>query len=209
LYLADSRQLNCVHDGVNAMSHFFAYLSRMRYIQRWNLMRNTHQENIQEHSLQVAMIAHGLALIRNRMFGGKVDTARVAAIAMYHDVGEVITGDLATPIKYFNPSIKSAYGEIDVIARRKLLDFLPEGLHEDYEKLLFADESTVEWKLVKAADRISAYVKCLEELKAGNREFAKAEKTIKKAIDKIELPEVDFFMKRFVPSYVLTLDELN
>ncbi len=191
------------------MSHFFAYLARMRYIQRWNLMRNTQQENIQEHSLQVAMVAHGLALIRNRMFDGEVDAARVAAIAMYHDVGEVITGDLATPIKYFNPSIKSAYGEIDVIARNKLLDMVPEELRADYEKLLFVDETTVEWKLVKAADRICAYVKCLEELKAGNREFSKAEKTIKKAIDKIDLPEVEFFMKRFVPSYVLTLDELN
>jgi 5'-deoxynucleotidase len=191
------------------VSHFFAYLARMRYIERWNLMRNTQQENIQEHSLQVAMVAHGLALIRNRMFGGKVDPARVASIAMFHDVGEVITGDLATPIKYFNPSIKAAYGEIDVIARRKLLDMVPEELREDYEKLLFADEATVEWKLVKAADRICAYVKCLEELKAGNREFAKAEKTIKRAIDKIDMPEVEFFMKRFVPSYVLTLDELN
>ena len=191
------------------MSHFFAYLARMRYIQRWNLMRNTQQENIQEHSLQVAMVAHGLALIRNRMFGGEVDAARVAAIAMYHDVGEVITGDLATPIKYFNPSIKSADGEIDVVARNTLLDMGPEELRADYGKLLFADETAVEWKLVKAADRICAYVKCLEELKAGNREFSKAGKTIKKDIENIDLPEVDFFMKRFVPSYVLTLDELN
>jgi len=191
------------------VSHFFAYLSRMRFIQRWNLMRNTQQENIQEHSLQVAMIAHGLALIRNREFGGRVDANRVAAIAMFHDVGEVITGDLATPIKYFNPAIKSAYGEIDVVARRKLLEMVPETLREDYRRLLFCDEATLEWKLVKAADRICAYVKCLEELKAGNREFAKAEKTIKRAIEKIALPEVQLFMKRFVPSYVLTLDELN
>jgi 5'-deoxynucleotidase len=121
----------------------------------------------------------------------------------------VITGDLATPIKYFNPSIKSAYDEIDVVARRKLLDMVPSELRSFYDALLFADETSDEWKLVKAADRICAYLKCLEELKAGNREFARAEKTVKKTIDAIELPEVDFFMKRFVPSFMLTLDELN
>jgi 5'-deoxynucleotidase len=191
------------------VSHFFAYLSRMKYIQRWNLMRNTQQENIQEHSLQVAMIAHALATLRNREFGGKVDAERVAVIAMFHDVGEVMTGDLATPIKYFNPAIKEAYAEVDVVARRKLLQMLPESVRGDYEKLLFADEDTIEWKLVKAADRICAYVKCLEELKASNREFAKAEKAIKRAIEKLELPEVSLFMQRFVPSFVLTLDELN
>jgi 5'-deoxynucleotidase len=182
------------------MSHFFAYLSRMRHIRRWPLMRNTQDENIQEHSLQVAMIAHGLALIRNRMFGGKVDPERVALLAIYHDVGEVITGD---------PAIKNAYGDIDRMARRKLLEMLPEELRPEYEKLLFADETGVEWRLVKAADRICAYVKCLEELKAGNREFARAEKSVKRAIEKIDFPEVAMFMKRFVPSFVLTLDELN
>ncbi len=191
------------------MSHFFAYLSRMRYIQRWSLMRNMHTENIQEHSLQVAMVSHALALIRNERFGGGTDPNRVAVLALFHDVGEVITGDLATPIKYFNPSIKSAYDEIDVVARRKLLDMVPSELRSFYDALLFADETSDEWKLVKAADRICAYLKCLEELKAGNREFARAEKTVKKTIDAIELPEVDFFMKRFVPSFMLTLDELN
>ncbi|MBD3241386.1 MAG: 5'-deoxynucleotidase [Chitinivibrionales bacterium] len=191
------------------MSHFFAYLSRMRYIQRWSLMRNMHAENIQEHSLQVAMVSHALALIRNEQFGGDTDPNRVALLALFHDVGEVITGDLATPIKYFNPSIKSAYDEIDVVARRKLLDMLPSELREHYAELLFADEKSDDWKLVKAADRICAYLKCLEELKAGNREFARAEKTVKKTIDAIELPEVDYFMKRFVPSFMLTLDELN
>lgn len=191
------------------MSHFFAYLSRMKFIQRWNLMRNTQPENIQEHSLQVAMIAHGLALLRNREFGGEVNPERVAVLAMFHDVGEVITGDLATPIKYFNPAIKESYNAIDEVARTKLLGMIPKGLRADYKGLLFADESTEEWKLVKAADRICAYVKCLEELKAGNREFAKAEKTIKRAIDAIDVPEVKVFMQRYVPSFVLTLDELN
>lgn len=191
------------------MSHFFAYLSRMRYIQRWSLMRNMHAENIQEHSLQVAMVSHALALIRNEHFGGSADPNRVAVLALFHDVGEVITGDLATPIKYFNPSIKNAYDEIDVVARRKLLDMLPSELRGFYDELLFADEAGYDWKLVKAADRICAYLKCLEELKAGNREFARAEKTVKKTIDAIGLPEVDYFMKRFVPSFMLTLDELN
>jgi 5'-deoxynucleotidase len=191
------------------MSHFFAYLARMKFIQRWGLMRNVRPENIQEHSLQVAMIAHGLALIRNRRFGGDIDPRHVALVALYHDIGEVITGDLATPIKYFNPDIKSAYDTIEVTARHKLLAMLPSELRPDYESLIFTDEDASEWRIVKAADRICAYVKCLEELKAGNREFARAEKTIKKAIDAIDLPEVQYFMKHFVPSFVLTLDELN
>ncbi len=191
------------------MSHFFAYLARMKFIQRWGLMRNVRPENIQEHSLQVAMIAHGLTVIRNRRFGGDLDPRQVTLMALYHDVGEVITGDLATPIKYFNPEIKTAYDGIEVTARKKLLQMLPADLRPDYESLLFTDEDTDEWHVVKAADRICAYVKCLEELKAGNREFARAEKTIKKAIDAIELPEVQYFMKHFVPSFVLTLDELN
>jgi 5'-deoxynucleotidase len=191
------------------LSHFFAYLARMKFIQRWGLMRNVRPENIQEHSLQVAMIAHGLTVIRNRRFGGDLDPRQVTLMALYHDVGEVITGDLATPIKYFNPEIKTAYDGIEVTARKKLLQMLPADLRPDYESLLFTDEDTDEWHVVKAADRICAYVKCLEELKAGNREFARAEKTIKKAIDAIELPEVQYFMKHFVPSFVLTLDELN
>lgn len=191
------------------MSHFFAYLARMKYIQRWSLMRNVSAENIQEHSLQVAMVAHVLALVRNRKFGGAVDTSRVVMLALYHDVGEVITGDLATPIKYFNPSIKSAYDQIDVVARDKLLDMLPPELRDEYDGLLNADESTEEWKVVKAADRICAYLKCVEELKAGNREFSKAEKAVENAVRALDMPEVMYFMKTFVPSFSLTLDELN
>jgi len=162
------------------MSHFFAYLARMKFIQRWGLMRNTRPENIQEHSLQVAMIAHGLAIIRNRLFDGQVDPERTAVLALYHDVGEVITGDLATPIKHFNPKIKTAYNEIEVVAKQKLLDMLPDAFKADYHPLFFLEEGDREpWELVKAADKICAYLKCLEELKAGNQEFSKAEKAIK------------------------------
>jgi 5'-deoxynucleotidase len=192
------------------MSHFFAYLARMKFIQRWGLMRNTRPENIQEHSLQVAMIAHGLAVIRNRLFGGQVDPDRTAVLALYHDVGEVITGDLATPIKYFNPQIKTAYNEIEVVARQKLFDMLPQELRPDYRSLFFlAGDDREHWQLVKAADKICAYLKCLEEMKAGNQEFSKAEKAIQTDIEKMDLPEVAYFMEEFVPSFVLTLDELN
>jgi 5'-deoxynucleotidase len=192
------------------MSHFFAYLARMKFIQRWGLMRNTRPENIQEHSLQVAMIAHGLAIIRNRLFGGQVDPDRAAVLALYHDVGEVITGDLATPIKYFNPQIKTAYNEIEVVARQKLFDMLPQELRPDYRALFFlAGDDREHWELVKAADKICAYLKCLEEMKAGNQEFSKAEKAIQADIEKMDLPEVAYFMEEFVPSFVLTLDELN
>ena len=191
-------------------SHFFAYLSRMKFIQRWGLMRNIRAENIQEHSLQVAMIAHGLALIRNRLFAGELDPERVMALAVFHEVGEVITGDLASPIKYFNPEIKRAYGEIEEVASQKLFDMIPAELREDYRPLLFRGEADVEnWKLVKAADKICAYVKCLEELKAGNQEFSKAKKAVEQDIEGLELPEVRYFMERFVPSFTLTLDELD
>lgn len=192
------------------MSHFFAYLNRMKFIQRWGLMRNTRSENIQEHSLQVAMIAHGLALIRNRLFEGRVNPERVAVLALYHDAGEVITGDLATPIKNFNPKIKTAFNEIEEVARQKLFNMLPETLRPEYESLFFGIEADREhWTLVKAADKICAYLKCLEELKAGNQEFSKAERAIKADLDRIELPEVRYFLEHFGPSFSLTLDELN
>ena len=192
------------------MSHFFAYLAKMKYINRWGLMRNTRPENIQEHSLQVAMIAHGLATIKNKLFGGTIDPERIAVLALFHDVGEVITGDLATPIKYLNPKIKAAYGEIDVVAKEKLLEMLPDVLRDAYRPLLFPKESEREHlQLLKAADRICAYLKCLEEKRAGNREFSKAEIAIQKTIEKLDLPEVDYFMRTFVPSFSLTLDELN
>ena len=173
-------------------------------------MRNTQPENIQEHSLQVAMIAHGLAIISNRLFSGQIDSQRTATLALYHDVSEVITGDLPTPIKYFNPQVKTAYNEVEVVARQKILEMLPEELRPDYEPFLFLQENDRNhWQLIKAADKICAYLKCLEELKAGNQEFAKAEKAIKSELDKFKLPEVAYFMETFVPSFSLTLDELN
>lgn len=192
------------------MSHFFAYLSRMKLINRWGLMRNTYTENIQEHSLQVAMIAHGLALIKNKKFNGDLNPERVLALAVFHEAGEVITGDLATPIKYFNPKIKRAYTEIEEIAKEKLLNMLTADMRDDYRALLFVEEGDKEhWKIVKAADKISAYIKCLEELKAGNQEFSKAEKIILAAINNMDLPEVQYFMEHYVGSFSLTLDELN
>ncbi|MCB9099993.1 MAG: 5'-deoxynucleotidase [Anaerolineales bacterium] len=192
------------------MSHFFAYLAKMKFIQRWGLMRNTSPENIQEHSLQVAMIAHGLAIIKNRRFDGQVNPERVATLALFHDASEVITGDLATPIKNFNPKIKTAYSEIEIVAKQKLFDMLPDELKPDYEPVFFKQkDDEAHWPLIKAADKVCAYLKCLEELKVGNEEFAKAARAIEADINKLGLPEVTYFMETYVPSFALTLDELN
>ncbi len=190
--------------------HFFAFISRMKYINRWGLMRNTQQENIQEHSLQVAVIAHALAVIRNSIYNGNINPDRVAVMGMYHDCNETITGDMPTPIKYFNPEISKAYEDVEAISRRKLLGMLPEELQEAYRGVIFRQEGDEEcWRLVKAADRISAYLKCTEEEKAGNKEFKKAGQAILNSIRQIELPEVKYFMDKFVPSFALTLDELD
>ena len=192
------------------MSHFFAYLNRMRYIERWGLMYNVHIENIQEHSLQVAVIAHTLAVVRNDLFGGSVNPERVAVLALYHDVSEVITGDLPTPIKYFNPQINRAYKDLEQVANERIHGLLPEALQASFAHIFFATETDAEhWLLVKAADKLSAYIKCLEELKTGNQEFAKAKHTTKQAIDDLDLPEVRYFLKTFLPSMTLTLDELD
>ncbi len=192
------------------MYHFFSYMARMKHIKRWGLMRNTREENIQEHSLQTAMIAHALALIKNRLFGGSVDAARVLALGVYHEAGEVITGDLATPIKYFNPEIKTAYKQIERVAEEKLVGMLPDELKGDYESLILRrDEETEHYAIVKAADKICAYLKCVEELSAGNSEFEKAKNAIEKTIQDMDRPEVNYFMETFVPSFELTLDELN
>lgn len=192
------------------MSHFFAYLSRMKNIQRWGLMRNTIPENIQEHSHQVAVIAHGLAVIRNRCFGGTVDPERVALLATFHDAREVITGDLATPIKTFNPEIKTAYKEIEGIAAERLLHMLPDELQADYEAIFSPREEDAElWGLVKSADKLCAYLKCIEERKMGNQSFEKAEQTIHDQLVHAKEPEVGYFLEHYVPSFSLTLDELN
>ena len=192
------------------MSHLFAYLSRMKFIRRWGLMHNTYPENIQEHSLRVAMIAHALAVARNRRFGGHVSPERTALLALYHDAGEVLTGDMPAPVKYFNPEIRAAYREIESAAHDRLFAMVPEALKEDYRPLLFpAEADRQHWELVKAADKVCAYVKCLEEVAAGNNEFVKAEKALRDAVDALELPEVRFFMDTFAPSFRLTLDDLS
>src|SRR5687767_10346543 len=184
------------------MSHLFAYLARMKFIRRWGLMHNTYPENIQEHSLRVAMIGHALAVIRNRLYGGAVSPERVALLALYHDTAEVLTGDLPAPVKYFNPEIKRAYGTIEAAASEKLLEMVPPELREDYRPLFLHDGAeAAHAELVKAADKLSAYLKCLEELSAGNQEFAKAEKTLRASVEAVDLPEVRYFLEQFVPSF--------
>ncbi|MDR0928453.1 MAG: 5'-deoxynucleotidase [Oscillospiraceae bacterium] len=191
------------------MHHFFAYMARMRHIFRWGLMRNTFPENDQEHALQAAMIAHALAILRNTRHGGAVNADHVAALALYHDAGEVITGDLATPIKHFNPAVHQAFDRMEALARDRLLGMLPEDLRPALTPYLRPDEDSEAWRIVKAADRLCAYLKCVEELKAGNGEFAKAREAIAKDIAALELPEVQDFMREFAPSFELSLDELN
>lgn len=192
------------------MSHFFAYLSRMKFIKRWGLMHSTYPENIQEHSLRVAMIAHALALIRNRLFDGNVNPERTATLALYHDASEVLTGDLPTPVKYFNPEIKNAYTKLEGTATRKLLSMLPDALQDVYQPFLFPSDADHEHgQLVKAADKLCAYLKCIEEMGTGNREFSQAEQALRLSVDQLDLPEVHYFIKTFVPSFRLTIDELN
>ena len=188
-------------------SKFFAIISRMKYIYRWSLMRNTVTENISEHSLEVAFIAHLLAILRNKRFGGNVNPERVALLAMYHDTPEIITGDLPTPIKYYSKNIKSAYSEIENNASRQLLSYLPDDIKGEYESLFYKDESESEhWELVKAADKISALIKCVEEKQMGNKDFSDAESATLKIIKELNVKEADVFLEEFMPSYGLTLD---
>lgn len=189
-------------------NHFFAYISRMRYISRWGLMRNTSTENIQEHSHMVAVLAHALALIRRDVFGGSVNPGAVAAAALYHDAPEIFTGDLPTPVKYFNPEIRDAYRQVEEVSAKKLLSMLPEELAASYRSLLLEEDPQVR-ELVKAADKLSAYIKCAEEQKAGNAEFKQAAAQLKEYIDASKLPEVRYFTEHFLPSFSLTLDELG
>lgn len=182
----------------------------MKLIRRWSLMRTVTEENIAEHSAEVAQIAHGLALIAKRVYGKEVDANKIAAIALYHESSEVLTGDLPTPIKYYNPEIREAYGSIESIANEKLLSMLPEELREDYAPIVRQEVAPYEKRLIKAADKLSAYVKCLDELKSGNREFAKAEAALKKEVESyFDLPEVKYFCEKFLDSYSKTLDELD
>ena len=189
--------------------HFFAYVSRMRLIRRWSLMRNTFEENDMEHSFQTAMIAHAIALIGNRRYGRHYDPDHMLTLAAYHDACEVITGDLPTPIKHRNAILRNEYGKVEEEAAETLLSMLPEDLRGDYRPLIEQYMAEEEKRIVKAADRISAYIKCLEEKKAGNLEFESARKSILESIDAIGLPEVSDFMKECVPGFSLTLDEIS
>ena len=191
------------------MSHFFAMLSRMKYINRWGLMRNTRNETICEHSLDTAILAHALAVLRNRRFGGNVNPEKAALLAIFHDAPEILTGDLPTPIKYYNPTIRTAYQEVERMAEDRLLAYLPDDLRPDYKALLHQETAENEelLSLVKAADKLSALIKCVEERAMGNAEFLRAEQTIRTAIAELHLPEADCFVEEFLPSYSLTLDE--
>lgn len=191
-------------------SHFFAMMSRMKYIERWSLMRNSQTENISEHSLEVSMLAHALAIIYNKRLGGNLNAEKVALIGLYHDSTEIITGDMPTPIKYYNTEIQGAFKDIEKIAANRLLKMIPEDLREPYESIFFPKEGEDHmWKLVKAADKLSALIKCIEEEKAGNTEFISAKKSITNVLIKMELREVTIFMEEFLPSYYKTLDELS
>ena len=189
------------------MFHFFAYVSRLKHIRRWGLMHCAVPENDAEHSLQVAMIAHALAVMGRERYGRRVDPEHVLALAVYHDATEVFTGDMPTPVKYSSPELRGAYGSLESIAAEKLAAMLPGEMRPIYAPYLSGDDP--DYALVKAADRISAYLKCLEERRAGNPEFLAAEEEIRRGIEALDLPEARDFMAEFVPSFLLTLDELN
>ena len=190
---------------------FYAYLGRMKYIVRWGLMRNTSTENIQEHSLEVAVLAHALAVIHNRLKPGEeLSPDRACVYAVFHDTSEIITGDLPTPIKYYNPVIKENYHAIEDVAKNKLLSMLPDEMQDVYKDILFYEEKDERYyPIVKAADKLSAYIKCAEEVKAGNREFSKAKEATRKSLEEMKLPELDYFMEHFISAYNKTLDEMN
>lgn len=189
---------------------FFAMASRMKYINRWALMRNEHSENLSEHSFEVAVIAHALAVIRNRRFGGNINGERAALLGLYHDMPETLTGDMPTPVKYYSEEVRAAYKTVEENACKSLVEMLPEDFREDFAPCLIAKEGDEElWKLIKAADKISALIKCLEEKKAGNSEFTKAGEGIEESIRKMGLPEAEVFIEEFLPAYEMTLDELR
>ena len=193
------------------MYPFFAMLSRMKYINRWGLMRNTRSENICEHSLEVALIAHALATVGNQKFGKSYNPERAALLAVFHDAPEIITGDMPTPVKYHSEEIRRAYGEVEDMAAEHLVSMLPEELREEYRRIMTMNGPQDEAlkPLVKAADKLSAYIKCLEELKAGNNEFREAAAQTRQALEGYGLPEVDYFLKTFLESFSLSLDELK
>ena len=189
--------------------NFFALMGRMKYIDRWGLMRNTQVENIQEHSHMVAVLAHALAVIGREKFGGRVDPGEAAVAGLYHDASEILTGDLPTPVKYDNTAIKEAYKAVERVAADKLLSLLPQEFQEAFSPYVREELDPQLLRVVKAADKLSAHIKCLEELKAGNLEFKLAARQTREALDRMEMPELDYFMKHFLPGFELTLDELQ
>lgn len=189
-------------------SSFFAYIFRMRYIARWALMRNTRTENVEEHSYEVSVLAHALAVVGQEIFNKDVNPDRVATAALFHDAPEIITGDLPTPIKYFNPAIKSAYDQVEAVAQDKLLGMLPHELTEAYTPLLRVEDPQV-CRYIKAADKLAAWLKCLEERKAGNREFVQAEEETLHALKDMNMDEVTWFLEHMGEAFGLTLDELG
>ena len=188
---------------------FYAYMDRMKYIKRWQLMRSAREENIREHSQSVALLAHALVSIHNEVFGGKADVLKTVLYAVYHETSEVMTGDLPTPIKYYNRSIQGAYKELERTACEKMVGTLPSELKPALSPYVLADENSLEYKFVKVADRLSAYIKCLEELRFGNNEFLKAKKRIEEDLKSRNMPEIEYFFENFIPSFQCTLDELE
>lgn len=190
-------------------SNFFAFISRMKYINRWGLMRSIKDENVSEHSLDVAVIAHALTIIQKKRLNKEVNPDKTVLYAIYHDASEILTGDMPTPVKYFNPTIKTAYKEVELNANKSLLNMLPEDFYDEYVDALIPKEDESEiWKTIKAADKISAYIKCIEEEKSGNKEFVKAKQSLLKEINNMDRQDVKIFMEEFLDGYGLTLDEM-
>ena len=195
---------------MKSMQSFFAMMARMKYIERWALMRNVDKENISEHSLEVAMLAHGLAIIAREKCNREIEPNEVALMGIYHDANEIITGDMPTPVKYYDSDIQEAYRRVENVASHTLINKLPKYMKTYYEPLFFQTESKAyEWRIVKAADKLSALIKCREELRSGNQEFKTAELSIKKYLQEMKMEEIDIFMQDFLPAYELTLDELQ
>ena len=188
---------------------FYAYMDRMKYIKRWQLMRATRNENIMEHSQSVAVLSHALVTIHNEVYGGHADVLKTVLYAIYHETSEVMTGDLPTPIKYYNRSIHGAYKELERSACEQIVSTLPQEMRPGIEPYVLADETSLEYSFVKAADRLAAYIKCLEELRSGNKEFSKAKKSIEADLHAKNMPEVEYFFEHFIRSFELTLDELE
>lgn len=190
------------------MSGFFALVARMKHISRWALMRNTHSENLCEHSFETAVIAHALCVIGNERFGKQYNADRAAVMALYHDFTEVVTGDMPTPVKYRNDRLKAEYKSVEREIAADLLGRLPQDMQKSYREIMLPDESEL-LLIVKAADKLSALIKCVEEQKAGNGEFSVAKRSCERAVLDLNCPEAEVFLEEFLPSYSLTLDELQ